>query len=424
MKKQETKQKAAGILAVLVPVLILALMCLAAALLWQEHDPQPPQSETQTETQPQTEAVAETETQTEETEESGGRQQAQELLSLMTLEEKVAQLFMITPEALTGVEQVTAAGEATEEAYGQYPVGGIVYFEQNIASEEQLKEMLSNMKQISQSKSGVSAFLAVDEEGGSVARLANHESLDIENVGSMYQIGESKDAQKALEAGESIGGYLKEYGFDVDFAPVADVLDSGENTVIGDRSFGTDPNQVSEMTAKVTEGLQSQGVSAVLKHFPGHGSTAEDTHEGYAYSEKTLEELKAWDLLPFQAGIAAGADFVMVSHLSAPNAAGEDVPVVFSENLVTGVLREELGFEGIIITDALNMEAITGSNTSQEAAVRALQAGVDMLLMPEDFASAYQGVLDAVENGELTEERIDESVLRILTLKFQKQAES
>lgn len=421
-KDRAKKQQNAGILALLIPVLILALLSLGVALFWRDHEPQLYVKETQaqTETSPQTEAASETEPKIQE-ETEAGRQEAEGVLALMTLEEKAAQLFMITPEALTGVEQATAAGDATREAYERYPVGGLVYFEQNIVSEGQLKEMLSNMEEISRSKSGVAAFLAVDEEGGSVARLANHEGLSVENTGSMGEIGQSGDPQKALEAGEAMGGYLKEYGFNVDFAPVADVLDSGENTVIGDRSFGTDPELVSKMAANVASGLQRQGVSAVLKHFPGHGSTVEDTHESAARMDKTLEELEGKDLLPFQAGIEAGADFVMVGHLSAPAAAGEDVPAVFSETLVTGVLREQMGFQGIIITDALNMAAVTQGNTSEEAAVKALQAGADMLLMPQDFAAAYQGVLDAVESGELTEERIDESVLRILTLKFQKQ---
>ncbi len=423
MKKDSAKrQQKATILAILIPALILMLLSLCVAVFWSEHDPQLYVRETQAqaESSPQTEPVSETESQTQK-EDRKELQQAKGVLEDMTLEEKVAQLFMITPEALTGVDQATAAGNATREAYEKYPVGGLIYFEQNILTEEQLKGMLSNMKEITRRKSGVAAFLAVDEEGGTVARLANQESLDVENTGSPGEIAKAGDPQKALEAGETMGSYLKEYGFDVDFAPVADVLDSADNEVIGNRSFGTDVQLVSGMVKQMVLGLQAQGVSAVLKHFPGHGSTSEDTHESSAKTDKTIEELKSKDLLPFQAGIEAGADFVMVGHLSAPAAGGEDVPAAFSRTLVTQVLREQMGFEGIIITDALNMSAITEENTSEEAAVRALQAGVDMLLMPEDFTMAYQGVLDAVERGELTEERIDASVLRIMTRKFQKQ---
>lgn len=417
--RQKTNKETAGLLAFWLPILAVALLGAFIALFWEEHDPgsKEPETETQQEVQAETEEETESEA---ETEADSAALQAREALGAMSLEEKTAQLFFIIPEALTGVEAATASLDSTKEAYDTYPVGGIIYFEQNIVSEEQFKEMTSGMRRISEERSQACAFLGIDEEGGRVARLANHEGLDIENVGPMLAIGQSGDLQKAREAGETIGAYLQEFGLDVDFAPDADVLDAEDNTVIADRSFGTDPSLAADMVAEMVEGLKSEGISATLKHFPGHGATKEDTHTETAYTQKTMEELWQSDFLPFQAGIEAGADFVMVGHLAAPNATGEDTPAIFSEALVEGVLREQMGFEGIIITDALNMDAITASYTSAQAAVKALQAGVDMLLMPADFTEAYQGVLDAVADGTLTQERIDESVLRILTLKFQK----
>lgn len=417
--RQKAKRETAGLLAFLLPVLVVGLLAAFVALFWEEHDPgaKGPETETQQEAQTETEEKTESEA---ETEADSAALKAREALRSMSLEEKTAQLFIITPEALTGVDLATASLDSTKEAYDTYPVGGIIYFEQNIVSEEQFKEMTSGMKQISEERSPVAAFLGIDEEGGRVARLANHDGLDIENVGSMLAIGQSGDSEKAREAGETIGTYLQEFGLDVDFAPDADVLDSEDNTVIADRAFGTDPSAVADMVVRMVEGLKSEGISATLKHFPGHGGTREDTHTEAAYTQKTMEELWQSDFLPFQAGIEAGADFVMVGHLAAPNATGEDTPAIFSEALVEGVLREQMGFEGIIITDALNMDAITASYTSAQAAVKALQAGVDMLLMPADFTEAYQGVLDAVADGTLTQERIDKSVLRVLTLKFQK----
>lgn len=428
-KREKNKNAAAGLFAWLLPVLLLAILALAAAILWEEHDPKAPAQETGTqETQNrkmeegmEMQTEAETESETEQrpgSPEEAVEKKARELLEGMTAEEKAAQLFFITPEALTGVNPVTAAGDSTREAYENYPVGGIIYFEQNIVSEEQFREMVSGMKQISAARSKVPVFLGVDEEGGRVARLANHEALTVENTGPMLEIGRTKDAGGAREAGKAIGTYLRSFGLDVDFAPVADVLDSEENTVIGDRSFGTDPEVVSAMVSGEVEGLQAQGVSAVLKHFPGHGSTAEDTHTDAAYNWKSLEELEQSDFLPFRAGIEAGADFVMVGHLTAPGAAGEEIPSVFSRRVVTEVLRNQMEFGGIIITDAMNMDAIAANDTAGEAAVKALQAGVDMILMPFDFQEAYQAVVEAVETGTLSQERLDESVFRILRQKL------
>lgn len=328
----------------------------------------------------------------------------------MPLEDKVAGLFFITPEALTDTDVVVRAGDTTREKLRERSVGGLIYFSQNIKDAEQLSEMLQNTADWS----NYPIFLAVDEEGGSVSRVA--EAGLAENVGSMSEIGASGDAALAKEAGASIGAYLSGFGFNLDFAPVADVITEG-NTVIGDRSFGTDVNLVSPMVAAMVEGLQDNGVNACLKHFPGLGDTTEDTHDGLAASEKTLDEFTAQDFPVYQAGIDAGVKFIMVSHLSTPNVVGDNTPASLSSMMITDILRGQLGYQGIVITDAMNMTAITDYYTPEDAAVKALQAGADMILMPEDFQAAYQGVLDAVNNGTLTEERIDESLRRIYRVK-------
>lgn len=206
------------------------------------------------------------------------------------------------------------------------------------------------------------------------------------------------------------------YGFNLNFAPVADVVTEG-NTTVGDRSFGSDVNLVSPMVAAAVTGLQDGGVSACLKHFPGLGNTSEDTHDGMAVSEKTLEQFQAEDFPAFQAGIDAGAEMVMVSHLSVPNVTGDNTPCSLSSQVITDILRGQLGYQGIVVTDAMSMTAITDYYTDEEAAVKALQAGADMILMPENYQAAYQGVLDAVNNGTLTEERIDESLRRVYRVK-------
>ncbi len=330
----------------------------------------------------------------------------------LPIEDKVAGLFFVTPEELTGTTKVIKAGDTTKEKLREYAVGGLIYFKDNIKSKEQLSEMLNNTRTMSK----YPIFLGVDEEGGTVARVA--ESKIGEKVDSMGKIGKEGDPAKAYQAGSTIGSYLSELGFNVDFAPVADVLSSEDNTVLGERSFGTDPELVAGMVSSAVGGLKDTGVNACLKHFPGLGNTSEDSHDGMAATESSLDEMRATDFGPFKAGIDAGAAFVMVSHLSAPNVTGDNTPASLSSQMISEVLRGELGFNGIVITDALNMAAITDYYTSDEACIKALQAGADMLLMPENFEEAYQGVLQAVQNGTISEERIDESLRRIYRVKY------
>ncbi|MDE6607345.1 MAG: beta-N-acetylhexosaminidase [Lachnospiraceae bacterium] len=330
----------------------------------------------------------------------------------MPLEDKVAGLFVITPEELTGVGTAVKAGDGTKEALGKYAVGGLVYFSKNIQSEAQLTEMLANTVLFSK----YPLFLAVDEEGGKVSRVADS-SIAVDKVGTMAEIGAGGDAQNAYEAGTTIGAYLKRLGFNLDFAPVADVLTNPDNKTIGDRSFGTDGALAAQMVPSFVTGLEEEGVSSCLKHFPGLGDTTEDTHDGMAVTERTLEEFQTVEFPVFKAGIDAGADFVMVSHVSVPSLTGDNTPASLS-GAVVGILRNDLGFNGIVITDALNMTAVTDYYTADEAAIKAIQSGADMLLMPESFETAYEGLLQAVQNGTISEERINESLRRIYRVKY------
>ena len=349
------------------------------------------------------------------------QQQIDGYLEEMTLEEKVAQLFIIQPEAILDVGTAVAAGDATREAIDKYPVGGFIYFGENLQSKEQTREMLHNVQAYSTERTGFPAFLSVDEEGGTVARVAGTGNFDVPDIGDMADIGAAGDVDAAKQVGEDIGSYLAELGFNLDFAPVADVLSNPENTVVRKRSFGSDPELVSDMAIAVSDGLEEKGLLSAYKHFPGHGATSADTHKGYAYTDKTLEELEACELIPFQRCIADGAKIIMAAHISVPNVTGDDTPTSLSKTMVTDILREKMGYTGLVVTDAMNMGAITEEYTSAEAAVKALQAGVDVVLMPENYQQSYQGVLDAVADGTLTEERIDESVTRILTVKLDMQ---
>ena len=332
-------------------------------------------------------------------------------IEAMPLEDKVAGLFVVTPESITGASAVIQAGGGTRDALARYAVGGLIYFAQNIKSEEQLKEMLANTKQYAK----YPVFLAVDEEGGTVARVASAGiGPKVEPAGD---IGATGDTGNAYNAGAAIGGALADLGFNLDFAPVAD-LANVEGSIMEGRAYGTDAGTAAGFVAAMVKGLQEQKVSACLKHFPGIGSSAQDTHNGMASSDRTEEQFRAEELAVFRAGIDAGAQVIMVGHMSAPALTGDNEPCIFSRRLLTDILREEMDYDGVIITDALNMSAVSDYYGADEAAIMAVLAGCDMLLMPEDFEKAYNGILQAVADGNISVERIDDSLRRIYRIKY------
>uniref|UniRef100_UPI004056F6F0 glycoside hydrolase family 3 N-terminal domain-containing protein n=1 Tax=Acetatifactor sp. TaxID=1872090 RepID=UPI004056F6F0 len=332
-------------------------------------------------------------------------------IEVMPLEDKVAGLFIVTPEAITGVSTAIKAGDGTREALAEYAVGGIIYFSKNIQSEEQLKEMIDN----TQLYTKYPLLIAVAEEGGSVAHVAD-EGVGTK-VDSAQTIGETGDTNNAYQAGNIIGTYLSELGFNLDFAPVADIS-SVEGHSLGSRTYGSDAASVAPFVTSMMQGLEDMNVTACLKHFPGNGSSTQDTHDGMATTDRTLEEFRANEFVVFKAGIDAGANMIMVGHLSAPALTGDNTPCSMSSAVVTDILRNEMNFDGVIISDAMNMSAISEYYGSDEAAIMALRAGCDMILMPEDFELAYNGVLQAVQDGTISEERINDSLRRIYRIKY------
>ncbi len=331
------------------------------------------------------------------------------VINVMPLEDKVAGLFIVTPESITNVSAAVMAGEGTQKALSQYAVGGLIYFEKNILSEDQFREMISN----TQLYTRYPLFLAVDEEGGRVSRLSN------QGIGTKVDaaavIGQN-GADRAYQTGVTMGSNLSGIGLNLNLAPVADIR-IGENSYMGDRTYGTDPQAVGPVVAGVVQGIQSQGVSACLKHFPGMGSTVQDPHNEIAGTDRTEAQFRAEEFPVFQTGIDSGVKMVMISNISAPALSGDDLPCVFSEAVI-GILRNEMGFEGVVISDAMNMSAVSDYYDSAEAAIMAIKAGCDMILMPEDFAEAYNGVLEAVRNGTISEERINDSLRRIYRIKY------
>ena len=349
---------------------------------------------------------------------AAARAAVDERIGAMTLEQKVAQLFIVTPEALVeGVSQVTQAGDMTREGVTAHPVGGIVYFAQNLLDPEQTTAMLANVNQFYADAGNVAPFIAVDEEGGTVVRVADNEAFGAQDVGDASTLGSAGDTEAAKRAAEQIADYLMPLGFNLDFAPVADVVNPLRSDTMGLRSFSSDASVAADMVRAEVEGFRDKKMLCCVKHFPGIGAAAGDSHEGAITIDSTNEELETVDLVPFRAAIEAGVPMIMVGHVSLPNIVGDSTPAPLSSAVVQGMLRDSLGYTGIIVTDSLSMGAITDYYTPAEAAVAALKAGCDIPLMPERFDEAYQGVLNAVQAGELTEERIDESLIRILAAK-------
>ena len=376
---------------------------------------------------------------------SGGDSEAiKAIIDKMTLELKVAQLFVVSPETLTGVDSVQYAGDMTYRALQDYPVGGIVFAKDNIDSSSQFGTMTDNLQSYSEEISGLPLFLAAAEEGGSASVLGNNDNLDeyYENsysddgsdyssssansvhsgAPSMSEIGRKDDSTNAYEAGKSIGSLMSAYGLNLDLAPVADVL-SGNSTGIGNRTFGTDAQTVSDMALEVIRGIQEEDVNAAMKYFPGYGA-ASSNMSGFPVINSSLDELKKKEFLPYSNAIAQGIDFVMVGHISVPNVTGDDTPASLSEKMISEVLRKDLGFKGIVMTDYLNDKTIVKNYGAADAAVKAIQAGADLLLEPDDLEAAYEGVLKAVKKGDITEDRLDESIYRILRVKLSMQDES
>jgi len=336
------------------------------------------------------------------------------LLQSLDLRQKLAQMFIVRPEQMG---EATSAGWQTRDFMQQWPVGGVAYFGSNLVDYGQTVALLRDTMQISLEASGIPPFLCVDEEGGSVSRIGGTPGFGIANVGDMRDVGASGDIGYARQVATRLAGYLSPLGFNVDFAPVCDIADNPSNNTMRRRCFGDKSELVAAMAEAQVAGFLESGLLCSAKHFPGIGGVAGDSHFGAITSEQTLEQLWESELLPFQAAIQAKVPFVMVGHLSLPNVSGDGLPASLSPAVIEGLLRELLGFTGLVITDSLEMSAVNGNYASGSSALMAFQAGCDIALLPDDFEAAFMQLLAAVEQGEISEARIDQSVRRILLAK-------
>ena len=346
---------------------------------------------------------------------------AEELLKTMTLEEKVGQLFIVRLEVLTENKSLTERNAYKKNGVKvldddmislmeKYQIGGYVFFGKNISDPEQLMALTEQLRL----NSKVMPIITVDEEGGQVGRIAWNGQFPVTTFPLLYDYFADGDTAKAYLVGKTIGEYLSQYGFNTVFAPVADIFTNPDNKVIGKRAFGSDPVTVSKLVASCLDGFHASGIMTTMKHYPGHGDTSSDTHKDTVNTSRTWEELEQCELIPFKDNLK-NTELIMVAHITVK---GESVPASMSYEALTARLRQKYGYEGLIITDALDMGAITAHFTTEEAAIKAFMAGNDLLLMPSNFEKAYKAILDAVRGGIIPMERLDESVLRILRYKL------
>ncbi|MBJ6362068.1 beta-N-acetylhexosaminidase [Paenibacillus sp. GCM10012307] len=330
-----------------------------------------------------------------------------EQISRMTIEQKIGQLMLI---GLNGTSLQTEAREMIEN----YHIGGFILYKYNITGPSQALHFLNELK-ASNGGNPVPLWLSVDQEGGKVSRMPE----EFVKIPSARSVGRIENTDYAHGIGQALGNLLQKLGFNMDFAPVLDIDSNPNNPVIGDRSYGRKPQQVVSNGIAVMKGLQSKDIAAVVKHFPGHGDTSVDSHLDLPVVNKSLEELQSFELLPFEEAIKQGADAIMVAHLLIP-ALDMDYPASISKPVISGLLREKLGYDGVVITDDMMMGGITKHYGLAEAAVRSIQAGSDILLIGHDYKqqkAVLQALLKSVADKTLTEERIDQSVYRILKLK-------
>ena len=349
------------------------------------------------------------ETQKEDEEISDIDKKVEDTLSKMTLDEKIGQMIIVSYASPN-------MDNTLKKALEEVQPGGFIIFADNISTYENTLKLIKEIK----SYVKIPMFISIDEEGGNIQRLAFLKDYQITDIPYMYDIGKINDEEHTYNVGKVIAEELGVFGINMDFAPVIDVYSNPKNTVIGKRAFGTTSDIVSRHGLALAKGLEDNGVIAVYKHFPGHGNTAVDSHEALPIVNKTKEELMALDLIPFIDAINNNASVIMIGHLAVPSITNDNTPASLSKVLITDFLKGELHYNGLVITDALNMKALTNYYKDEEICGKAVEAGVDILLMPSASRKCLKSVQTAIKEGRVTEERINESVRKILKIKYEK----
>ncbi|MDU0895118.1 MAG: glycoside hydrolase family 3 N-terminal domain-containing protein, partial [Anaerococcus sp.] len=368
--------------------------------------------------------------------------EAEKIVSQMTLEEKIGQMLMPDfrqwkQEGQAAVQDLTEMNDEVAEIIDEFDLGGVILFAQNVKTTEQTTKLIHDMQQvaINDQDGNLPLLTTIDQEGGIVTRLGTGTNFP----GNMA-IGATKNEQSSYDTGLVIGRELNSLGINVNFAPSVDINNNPLNPVIGLRSFSSNPDLVAKLGVKMIKGIQENGVSVAAKHFPGHGDTATDSHYGLPKVDKSLEELKEAELKPFQAAIDNGVDMIMTAHISYPQLEKDTViskkdgsiigiPATLSDDIITGIIRDKMHYDGIVITDAMKMQAIADHFGEEDAVIMAIKAGVDIPLMPallqknsdlEKLDNIVGRIKNELELGNISEKQINNSVYRILDLKYRR----
>lgn len=329
-------------------------------------------------------------------------------INSMSLAEKIGQMVIV---GIDGLE----ADQNTLEMIEKYHVGGFIFFKRNIEDINQAQKLLNAIKEVNKKENNIPLFLSIDEEGGKITRMPQ----DFRRLPTNERIGLVNDADLSHQVGRILGEELNIFGFNMDFAPVLDVNSNPQNPVIGERAFGADPTLVSKLGLATMKGLKEENIISVVKHFPGHGDTAVDSHIGLPKVEHDLKRLESFELEPFNKAIQNDVDGIMIAHILLPQI-DQNHPATLSKTIITDILRDQMKYTGVVITDDMTMGAITKNYEIGEAAIQSIKAGSDIILVCHEYKNQIRvinALTDAVKRGEISLDRVDESVYRILKLK-------
>lgn len=327
-----------------------------------------------------------------------------EIIAGMSIDEKIGQLIIGGYDNLSDITAVIS----------KYKLGGVILYKKNINTDGQTISDINSLNAANEVNK-IPLFIATDQEGGRVSRLPNEDG----SFEGALSIGDRNDSSYAFESGTKTGEALRKLKFNLDFAPVLDIFSNPNNTVIADRAYGTTPDRVSSMATQVIDGLHSKNIIATGKHFPGHGDTDVDSHVGLPLVNKSLDELNDFEFKPFVEAINHNIDMIMIAHIILSKV--DDLPSSLSSKVVTDILRGQLKYNGVVITDDITMGAISKNYTLENAAVKAVQAGCDIVLVAKEPSNAvlvFNAIKQAVSEGKITDDRINESLVRILSLKY------
>jgi len=346
------------------------------------------------------------------TEEEIFEQAVREYISAMPLADKVAGLFIVYPEQITGVQTVVMAGDGTKNALISNPVGGIVYRSQNITSSAQFKQMLANTASFSK----YPLFLAVSEELGNTVIASK---LNLYKSDSQSVIGATGVAENAFAEASQIAEYLADFGINLNLGVIAELTASNGSVAMENRTFSAEADVASDMVSNVVKAYEEKNINTALGFFPGQSTATQDTSIGIASASRTDIELEYNEFKVYDAGIAAGGDAIIVSHVIMSSIAGESIQSTLSKTVMTDVIRDKRKYEDVIvITDIMSKSAISDYYESGESAVKAIKAGADMVMCPADYSEAYNAVMEAVKSNVIAERRVDDSLTRIYKVKF------